>query len=313
MDSEAGSLAEKDGIVRVLDRRQIEALRGEKHALDVNIPYHFLHEKERDPKGVPRSVNTLFLTNQECPFRCVFCDLWKHTLDQTTPAGAIPNQIRYALERLPEAEWVKLYNNGNFFDPRAIPESDYPAIATEVSTCQRVIVENHPNFAGPAMERFRDLLNGRLEIAIGVETIHPEVLKKLNKGCDRAAMERAASLIRAMGADLRAFILLNPPYLTDSNEIRYWCLESARFAFEAGFQTVTIIPVRPGNGAMEYLLQHGFAVKADLYLLEEVASEARSWNKGRVFVDMWDIDRFLREVPEQDHARLKRSLEGLTV
>ena len=82
--------------------------------------------------GEIASVNTLFLTNRECPWHCVMCDLWKNTLTETVPVGAIPAQIEYALARLPTARVIKLYNSGSFFDPRAVPVADYPAIAKSV-------------------------------------------------------------------------------------------------------------------------------------------------------------------------------------
>ena len=41
----------------------------------------------------------VFVANRECPFRCVMCDLWMHTLDGDTPRGAVPAQIRGALSR----------------------------------------------------------------------------------------------------------------------------------------------------------------------------------------------------------------------
>ncbi len=70
-------------------------------------------------------VATVFLTNRECPFRCLMCDLWRNTLTETVPVGAIPAQIDHALLRLPPAKQLKLYNSGSFFDPHAIPPQDY--------------------------------------------------------------------------------------------------------------------------------------------------------------------------------------------
>ncbi len=40
---------------------------------------------------------TVFLTNRECPWRCLMCDLWRNTTIETVPAGAISGQIDYAL------------------------------------------------------------------------------------------------------------------------------------------------------------------------------------------------------------------------
>src|SRR5206468_4184255 len=39
---------------------------------------------------------------------------------------------------------IKLYNSGSFFDPAAIPLSDYATIANQLSFAANVIVESHP-------------------------------------------------------------------------------------------------------------------------------------------------------------------------
>ena len=59
---------------------------------------------EQEPTGTGElaEVVTVFLTGRECPWRCAMCDLWKYTTDADTPAGAIPHQIRAALQSLPD-------------------------------------------------------------------------------------------------------------------------------------------------------------------------------------------------------------------
>ena len=47
-----------------------------------------------------------------------------------------------------DAKHLKLYNSGSFFDGRAIPEEDYPRIASLVSHFETVIVESHPKLIG---------------------------------------------------------------------------------------------------------------------------------------------------------------------
>ena len=110
------------------DNQEIEKLRPLRNKLNAEVPYHFLHEQEPDANGILQKVNTIFLTGKECSFKCLMCDLWKNTLTGPTPLGAILKQIDYALERLPAADVIKLYNNGNFFDPKAVPPSDYHGI-----------------------------------------------------------------------------------------------------------------------------------------------------------------------------------------
>ena len=98
-----------------MNDREIIAARPPKNAVDPRVPYAFLVEPERTAAGDVADIATIFLTNRECPFRCLFCDLWKNTTDSRVPVGAIPEQIDYALARLPSARQIKLYNSGNFF------------------------------------------------------------------------------------------------------------------------------------------------------------------------------------------------------
>ena len=107
-----------------IDHNWISSRRGEKAPVDPFVPYGFFREAEHIRSGHVEEFHTILLTNRECPFRCLMCDLWKHTLNRTVPPGALPAQISHALDSLPEARHIKLYNSGSFFDPGAIPPSD---------------------------------------------------------------------------------------------------------------------------------------------------------------------------------------------
>lgn len=260
--------------------------------VDPYRPYLFLHEQEIQQDGEVYDVNTIFLTNRECPFKCLMCDLWRHTLDAPTPDGAIPEQIDFALRQLPKAHIVKLYNSGNFFDGKAIPKSDYVDIARLLSGFSHVIVENHPKLIGPFIPDFSDMLDGTLEIAMGLETVHPVVLPKLNKQITARDFKQAAAYLVENSIAVRAFILLNPPFLTDSKENYEWCLKSVRFAFDSGAECCTIIPTREGNGIMEKLKKEGSYIPPTLKELEDVFDSALDLNRGRVFCDTWDLQNF---------------------
>lgn len=266
----------------------------QRNRLNPDIPYHFLHEQEPDEFGKMREINTIFLTNKECAFQCIFCDLRKNTLSVPTPAGAILKQMDYALARLPRAQGIKLYNNGNFFDTKSIPTSDYSGIIERIRTYERVIVENHPKLCNDACLKFNEKLNGRLEIAMGLETIHPDVWPKLNKQFIPEDFKRAATFLKSHSIDIRVFILLNPPFLTDRDKNIQWALHTIQFAFENGAGCCSVIATRPGNEAMQTLQKQGQYVPPTLDALEEVFEKALSMSKGRVFVDTWDIDSLSR-------------------
>lgn len=284
--------------------RWILAQRGPRATLDPRQPAAFLVETERDETGETVSVATIFLTNRECPWRCLMCDLWKNTLTQTVPAGAIPAQIDRALSEIgaragaPVVRKIKLYNSGSFFDPRAIPPGDYPAIAERVRPFARVIVESHPALVGDRCLEFRDLIEHapvaatpRLEVAMGLETAHPEVLEHLNKRMTLEQFAAAADFLRRHGIALRVFVLVKPPFLGESEGL-YWAERSIDFAFGCGASVVSLIPTRFGNGALEQLAARGEFRPPRLATLEAALEYGIGLCRGRVFADVWDLAKF---------------------
>lgn len=274
-----------------IETSHIVAARGPKNSVDPWQPYAFFVEPEHTAAGQIVDVATIFLTNQECPFHCLMCDLWRNTLDARVPLGAIPAQIDYALSRLPATTQIKLYNSANFFDPGAIPRADWPAISSLISHFETVIVENHPRLCTVDCRQFADLINGQLEVALGLETIHPEVLPRLNKQMTVADFQDAVMRLTEWKIHSRAFILLRPPYLTEAEGID-WACRSLQFAFDCGVQCASIIPVRGGNGVMERLQSEGHYAPPQLSALETVLEYGLSNSRGRVLVDLWDVERF---------------------
>ncbi len=274
---------------QMLTNRDVEVLRGPKAPVDAYRPHACLVEPERAANGCVEAVATLFLTNRECPFRCVFCDLWQHTLDDPTPVGAVPAQIDWALAQLPPAQHIKLYNSGNFFDPLAIPVADYPAIAERVRDFQTVIVENHPRLCGDRVWDFQQRLSGRLEVALGLETVHPEILPRLNKQMTVADFERACRDLQSRDCDVRTFVILRLPGMTESEGVD-WALRSVETAFAAGAHCASVIPLRGGNGALEQLAQPDSLARPSLSALYETHCRCLELQGGRVFVDLWGVE-----------------------
>lgn len=274
-----------------IDNQWVTSHRGKKNAVDIYRPYAYFLEKERTGTGLIEDVLTILLTNNECPFRCLMCDLWKNTTSKPVHPGAIPEQIKFALSGLPPAKHLKLYNSGSFFDKRAIPESDYPEIASLIENFTTVTVESHPFFIGSQTLHFRELIKPALQVAMGLETIHPDILPELNKKMDLADFEHSVSFLAAHGITSRAFILLRPPFLTEEEGI-LWAKRSIEYAFRVGVATGIIIPVRSGNGALDVLAEDNHFAQPDIRSLEKVIEYGIALEAGLVFADTWDIERF---------------------
>jgi hypothetical protein len=263
-----------------------------------------LFEDERGAEG--RAVRTVavFLTGRECPWRCVMCDLWRHTTEADTPRGAIAVQIASAADEIarrgaPRPSTVKLYNAGSFFDPRAVPEDDYDGIAGRLGGFDEVIVECHPALVGERVDRFLAALargagDGgrapRLEVAMGLETAHPRALERLHKRMTLDRFVRASSALAGRGVSVRAFLLVHPPFV-DRAEQDEWLTRSVDFAFSGGARVVSLVPTRDGNGALDGLAAMGLFARPRLADLERAMGLALRGARGRVFADLWDLDR----------------------
>jgi len=274
-----------------INNKWIVSNRGQKNHVDPQKPYSWIVEKERTRSGKIEDTAIIFLSNLECPFRCLMCDLWKNTTNESVSIGDIPKQIEWALKQMPEVKHLKLYNSGNFFDKKAIPEEDYSRIASLLNDFETIIVESHPKFINEKCLQFKEMLKPELEVAIGLETVHMEVLQKLNKQMTLNDFSKAVRFLAKNGIRSRAFILLKPPFLSESEGI-FWANRSIDFAFEVGVECCTVIPVRAGNGAMDILMKNDDFSLPMLSSLEKVLEYGIGLSSGRVFADVWDLELF---------------------
>jgi archaeosine synthase beta-subunit len=264
-------------------------------------PQGFFLEHEPQPDGYIASVATVLLTNRECPWRCVYCDLWKQTTTASVPVGAIPAQIDFALRSIATPSnqpiHLKLYNAGSFFDPKAISPADWPSIAERAATFDRVIVECHPALVGERVLGFQRLLEaaaGRpqvLEVAMGLEIASDEILARLNKRMTLELFRRAARFLVEHGMAVRAFVMVKPPFVRTDAEGVEWAARTVTFAFDCGASVVSLIPARWADG-LRSLAANGEFSPPTLATLEKAFDEALRQYRGRVFVDLWDLEQF---------------------
>lgn len=271
----------------------IRGLRPPRRPRDLASAYGSFVEEEPDGRGATVRVGTLLLTDRECPFTCLMCDLWRDTVTGPVPEGALPAQVRAALATLPAppVPRVKLYNAGSFFDAAAVPPGDHPALAALLAPFEVTTVECHPSLVGPAALAFARRLPGRLELALGLETVHPHVLPRLNKRMTVESFLAAAALARGGGLLLRVFVLVGLPFVSRDES-----LDAARrtvdVALGAGAGVVSLIPLRSGNGALDALEARGELQRPTLEMLERTHAHALAAAAacGAVaLADTWDL------------------------
>ncbi len=258
-------------------------------------------DPEREGDGTLRGALSVFLIGARCPFSCVHCDLGESMLDGSTPAGAIPRQIELALAAVSEpVSTIKLYNAANFFDRRAVPEADLPAIAALLDDFDRVVVECHPRLLDARIERFASRLRGSLEVAMGLETVNPQALPRLRKAMTLADYERAAQSLRASDCSHRAFVLIGTPFALPEQAVQ-WAIESTRYAAQRGARLISLIPLRTRGIA---------SVRAPTLAEVEqaMAGALRVADSAVVQIDPWDLDA-LADCERCFAARRERLIE----
>jgi radical SAM enzyme (TIGR01210 family) len=301
-----------------LNSQDIVALRPQTQRPDPGTaPLQIMSEEEAFNKsGERKRCLTVFLRGGECQFKCLMCDLWRHTHREPTPTGFIPAQIKVALatrvsktgiEGIEQGrpQWIKLYNASNFFSAVNVPPEDDLQIASLLDGFERVIVENHPNVLNERVAAFARQIEGRLEVAMGLETAHEPTLRALNKKMTTADFREACSYLRELRIDVRTFALLRPPGMGESEGIE-WCRRTVDFALENGVRHVTIIPVRAGNGSLEHLAKSGHFEPPMASSLETVLESHIDDSRGIITADTWDWELMRGKCAQCSNARRTR-------
>ena len=101
---------------------------------------------------------------------------------------------------------------------------------------------------------------------------------------------RAARFLGEAGIALRVFVLAGLPFVGEEEALD-WARRSIAFAFDCGASAVTVIPTRAGNGALDALAELGEFRPPRLSSLEGAAAFGLGLGRGRVFADLWDLER----------------------
>ncbi|MCL1810634.1 MAG: archaeosine biosynthesis radical SAM protein RaSEA [Methanomassiliicoccaceae archaeon] len=194
-------------------------------------------------------------------------------------------QIDEALSKYNGEPFVKIYTSGSFLDEKEIPLSVRQRVLKEFSGCERILVESRPEFV---KEETVAALPKTTTVALGLESSDPDVLStSINKGFTPEDSRRAGMLIKEAGLTVRTYLLLKPPFLTESSAIED-TVASAVFADEFSDE----ISVNPLN------VQRGTYAE-------------RLWRAGELRPPwIWSLAEVMRRLSGRVNARLISSPSG---
>jgi archaeosine synthase beta-subunit len=190
---------------------------------------------------------------------CSMCGYSKDTLGRSATPEELSEQLAHALRRYDGEPYVKFYTSGSFLDDREVDPESRRAIVTAFSgRAQRLLFETLPEFATAAnLDPLRSAFAGDLEVALGLESTDPTVLSKfVHKSAAPSEYLAAGDRVRELGLRAKAYLLLKPPYLTESEAIED-VVRSTEVA-AAHFDTLSVNPVHIQNGTVvEWLFHRG--------------------------------------------------------
>ena len=230
--------------------REIRAQREKSY--DPHEPTRVWVDEDRTPGGVYDSL-TIILNTGGCRWAraggCTMCGYVAESVEGgSVTHEALMDQIDACLEHEREnseepCELVKIYTSGSFLDEREVGAESRDAIAETFADRERVLVESLPDFV--EAEKLRDFTDRGIEtdVAVGLETATDRIRRDcVNKYFEFAEFETAAETAVEVGAGVKAYLLLKPPFLSESEAVEDMIRSVRRCVAVEGCHTVSMNP-----------------------------------------------------------------------
>jgi hypothetical protein len=196
-------------------------IRSEKDATyDPHEPTRVWIDEDNTPDGVYQSL-TIILNTGGCRWAraggCTMCGYVAESVEGGSVShDALMDQIDVCLDHeANEAEeksgLIKIYTSGSFLDEREVRAETRQGIAETFADRDRIVVESLPDFV--EREKIED-------IAVGLETGTDRVRRDcVNKYFEFEQFIEASEMAEAAGAGIKAYLLMKPPFLSESEAI----------------------------------------------------------------------------------------------
>ncbi|MFH1789367.1 MAG: DUF5591 domain-containing protein [Candidatus Altiarchaeota archaeon] len=249
---------------------------------------------------MPREV--FILKSGKCSWGgCVFCGYGRiigEVLDNSVLEGRFDDFFPKLGSGVDE---VCVYGSGSFLDEAQVPVESRRYFVEKCLSAgiRKLTVESRPEYVTEkALADFRGL---ELTVAFGLEVADDRVLARLKKGFRLADFEEAAGRARESDCRVRAYLLVNPPYVTD---IRKSLAKSVEYALEHADSVVVINTLPHANSPLFDLWVSG---EWNFLAREDFAGLTAAWRDNpRVEFDA-ETFRFTPRFP----ARLRGNLAGV--
>ncbi|SEW02968.1 archaeosine biosynthesis radical SAM protein RaSEA [Natrinema salifodinae] len=270
---------------------------------DPHEPTRVWLDEDNTPDGVKQSL-TIILNTGGCRWAraggCTMCGYVAESVDGGSVSHeALMDQIEVCLDHEREnadepAELIKIYTSGSFLDEREVGAETRDAIAETFADRDRIVVESLPDFVD--REKIADFTDRGLDtdVAIGLETATDRVRHDcVNKYFDFADFEDACAEAAAADEDagdaaagIKAYLLMKPPFLTESEAADDMISSIERCADVEGCHTVSMNPCNVQRYTM-----------VDELYFDDGYRPPWLWSVARVLEETADVDAIVVSDP----------------
>jgi radical SAM enzyme (TIGR01210 family) len=267
--------------------REIRARKDETY--DPTEPTRVWIDEDNTPDGVYQSL-TIILNTGGCRWAraggCTMCGYVAESVEGGSVAHEdLMTQVEACLDH--EAEnadeesgLVKIYTSGSFLDEREVPAETRQAIAETFGDRERIVVESLPDFVSEAKVREFTEQGLETDVAVGLETATDRVRHDcVNKYFDFADFEDACAEAVAGGGGVKAYLLMKPAFLSESEAIADMKSSVRRCGAVEGCHTVSMNPTNVQK----------FTMVEQLY-----------WKDGYRPPWLWSVAKVLEDTADED-------------
>jgi radical SAM enzyme (TIGR01210 family) len=199
---------------------------------------------------------------------CIMCGhLSGSSKGEYIPSEHLKKQFDDALKKYDFREYpmLCLYNGGSFLNEREIPRDLRRYMLERIhaeSHIKRLIIESRTDFiTWENLEEIGTLLpDTSVEIGVGIETADDTIRELiLNKGVTTKQLIRTAERFRGSKIRLLAYLLVNPPFLTEAEAVED-TVRGIEFAHKIGADAVSLEAV-----SIQHLTTVSFLAEAGFY------------------------------------------------
>ena len=243
-------------------------------------------------KYVPVRAFVIILRTRGCFWAlksgCSMCGYINDSCAGEITGDDIMAQFNSAMQRYKGEAIVKIFNSGSFFDEREIPREIQHKILKELSgKARKIAVETRVEFVneGALREAKEAAAPAQLELGVGLESANDVILERsINKRMKFDDFAAAATTARRLGALVKTYLLIKPPFLTEREAIDD-CVESVRKA-APHTTTFSFNPMNVQNFTfVEHLWHRGEYRPPYLWSIVEILSRAKLLTSARLQCD----------------------------